>query len=41
MYFSMAGLLEVEFEETFEEGYPAGEHAIEGFLIRFEYGALT
>ena len=41
MYFSMAGLIEVEFEETMEQGYPAGEHAMEGFLIRFPMGTLV
>eukprot|EP00913_Durusdinium_trenchii_P018870 g17732.t1 len=38
MYFTMAGLIEVEFEDTFEQGYPAGEKAIEGFLIHVGSG---
>lgn len=41
MYFSMAGLIEVEFEDTMEQGYPAGERAIEGFLIHYDYGDET
>ena len=32
---------QVEFEDTMEQGYPAGERAIEGFLIHFDYGALA
>jgi len=41
LYFSMAGLIEVEFEDTMEQGYPAGERAIEGFLIQFASGDET
>jgi len=41
MYFSMAGLIEVEFQDTMEQGYPAGERAIEGFLIHYDYGDET
>ena len=32
---------QVEFQDTMEQGYPAGERAIEGFLIHFDYGALA
>lgn len=30
----------MEFEDTFEQGYPAGEKAIEGFLIHVGSGHL-
>lgn len=33
--------LQVEFEDTMEQGYPAGERAIEGFLIHFVYGTSS
>ena len=41
MDFGFCNWSQVEFQDTMEQGYPAGERAIEGFLIHYDYGALA